>query len=90
MFDSIVIARIVEMQNAADRRRWQQNEDAFYRDLSCPFWHRCTHLWLLSIRALRQRKAAGSSLNDAPAAMFAEMDVIRPRGCSAAPHRCRS
>lgn len=47
MFDQIVIVKIIEMQNEADRRRWRKNEDAFYRDHCRPFgagfiqfWHR--------------------------------------------------
>ena len=45
MFDSIVIVKIIEMQNDAERRRWRRDEDAFYSDLDCAFGYRFIRVW---------------------------------------------
>jgi hypothetical protein len=44
MFDQIVLLKIIEMQNEADRRR-RKDEDAFYRDLGHDFGGRFRHFW---------------------------------------------
>jgi hypothetical protein len=45
MFDQIVLVKIIEMQNEADRRRWRKDEDAFYRDLGHDFGGRFIDFW---------------------------------------------
>jgi hypothetical protein len=45
MFDAIVLVKIIEMQNEADRRRWRKDEDAFYHDLGRDFGGRFIHFW---------------------------------------------
>lgn len=61
MFDSIVLAKIMEMQNAADRRRWKADEDAFYRDFGNPFGDRCARFWRRVTGSPAEARATGSS-----------------------------
>lgn len=65
MFDQIVLVKIMEMQNEADRQRWRKDEGAFYRDLDCQFWRNLFRLYTFARRGLffnsarqkRQRQA---------------------------------
>lgn len=54
MFDQIVLVKIIEMQNDADRLRWRKDEDAFYRDLAHSPGDRFIQFWL-RLRSIRLR-----------------------------------
>ena len=55
MFDSLVVVKIIELQNDAQLQHWRNDEDAFYRDLGSVFGRSPFSVWRRILGATAQR-----------------------------------